>query len=173
MLQISIVDWPGGRIPEFLRDLATVAVAVISRDGQLRDGNLGFVNLLPSGAMAEDFLDIRDMFINPRFDHFAVRRPERPGRPIYRGILTLGDPVGLSTSVQAAVYALPDSVLLVAEHEVASLELLRQRVLQLNEDLAEEQRKLACALRELQQRTVATDDASCDRQPPAKRPDAH
>lgn len=36
-----------------------------------------------------------------------------------------------------------------AEHEVAGLELLRTRVLQVNEELVEEQRKLAAAVREI------------------------
>src|SRR5512147_3146214 len=47
-------DWPGARLPEFVRDLTTVAIAVISRDGILIDANRGFISLLPDSMTAED-----------------------------------------------------------------------------------------------------------------------
>lgn len=142
-------DWPGGRLPEFVRDMATLAIAVISRDGILIDANLGFVNLLPHSMSAPDMLDVRDLFINPRFGQFATRRARRPSGPVYRGILNLGCVRSSVCSLQGTIYALNDAVMMAAEHEVAGLELLRTKVLQMNEELAEEQRKLAAALREI------------------------
>ena len=142
-------DWPGGRLPEFVREMTTLAVAVISRDGILIDANLGFFNLLPHSMSALDILDVRELFLNPRFDQLATRRVRRTGEAVYRGILNLGRVRGQICSLQGTVYALDDAVLMAAEHEVAGLELLRTRVLQANEELVEEQRKLAAAVREI------------------------
>lgn len=143
-------DWPGARLPEFVRDLTTVAIAVISRDGILIDANRGFISLLPDSMTAEDMLDIRDLFVSPRFDQFATRRALAPDGVLYRGILNVGSIRESVCSLQGALYALSDGVMMVAEHEVAGLELLRARLLQLNEELADEQRKLAAAMREIQ-----------------------
>ncbi len=142
-------DWPGGRLPEFVREMTTLAAAVISRDGILIDANLGFFNLLPHSMSAPDILDVRELFLNPRFDQFATRRARRTGGPVYRGILNFGHVRGYICSLQGTIYALNDAVLMAAEHEVAGLELLRTRVLQVNEELVEEQRKLAAAVREI------------------------
>lgn len=83
-------DWPGGRLPEFVREMTTLAVAVISRDGILIDANLGFFNLLPNSMSAPDILDVRELFLNPRFDQFATRRARRTGGR-YTGVFSIWD----------------------------------------------------------------------------------
>ncbi|MFO1145657.1 MAG: hypothetical protein U1E33_03440 [Rhodospirillales bacterium] len=155
--------WPGARIPEFVRNLVATAVAVISRDGILIDANRGFFMLMPDKMTAAELLDVRDLFINPRFDQFAVRCAQQPGGAIYDGILNLGSIDETVASLRGALYAQRDSVLLVAEHEIAQLELLRTRLLRLNEDLAAEQRQLAAALRELKRQRARADEAIRDR----------
>jgi hypothetical protein len=158
--QASVVpDWPGARIPEFIRDLTSLAVGVISRDGILIDGNLGFFNLLPDSMTAADMLDVREVFVNPRFDQLTTRQPDRSGAPIYKGIINITSVAGAVSTLHGAIYALTDSVLLVAEHQVAGLELLRSKVLRLNDDLAEEQRKLAAALRESRRQEMRAEAA--------------
>lgn len=155
--------WPGARIPEFVRNLVATAVAVVSRDGILIDANRGFFMLMPDTMTAAELLDVRDLFINPRFDHFAVRSARQPGGAIYEGILNLGSIDDTVTSLRGALYAQQDSVLLVAEHEIAQLDLLRTRLLRLNEELAAEQRQLAAALRELKRQRARADEAVRDR----------
>lgn len=155
--------WPGARIPEFVRNLVATAVAVISRDGILRDANQGFFMLMPETMTAAELLDVRDLFISPRFDQFAVRSAHQAGGAIYEGILNLGSVNETVTSLRGVLYALQDSVLLVAEHEIAQLDLLRARLLRLNDELAAEQRQLAAALRELQWQRIRADDAVRDR----------
>jgi hypothetical protein len=135
--------------------LTTVAIAVISRDGILFDANRGFISLLPASMSAEDMLDVRDVFVNPRFDQFITRRAQAPEGVVYRGILNLGSIRESVCSLQGSLYALRDGVMMVAEYEVSGLELLRARLLQLGEELADERRKLASALREIKRhRTV-------------------
>jgi two-component system, NtrC family, sensor kinase len=143
-----VPDWPGARIPEFVRELTTTAIAVISRDGILIDANLGFFQLLPDDMTSADMLDVRDLFLNPRFDQFVTRRPSYEGAAIYKGILNVAGERDVTRSLHGSLFALKDSVLIVAEHEVAGLDLLRAKVLRLNDELVEEQRKLNAALRE-------------------------
>ncbi|MFO1113316.1 MAG: hypothetical protein U1E38_01790 [Rhodospirillales bacterium] len=163
-MHVSMAEaWPGARIPEFVRNLVATAVAVISRDGILRDANRGFFMLMPDTMTAAELLDVRDLFINPRFDQFAVRSARQPDGTIYDGILNLGSVNDTVTSLRGVLYAQQDSILLVAEHEVAQLDLLRTRLLRLNEELAAEQRQLAAALRELKRQRVRADEAVRDR----------
>ncbi|MBL8668867.1 MAG: hypothetical protein JNM48_15530 [Rhodospirillales bacterium] len=156
-------SWPGARIPEFVRNLMATAVAVISRDGILIDANRGFFSLVPETMTAADMLDVRDLFVNPRFDRLAIRSTAQPGGPIYDGILNVGSIDDAVISLRGIVYAQPDSVLLVAEHEVAQLDLLRARLLRLNDELATEQRRLAAALREIKRQRARADEAVRDR----------
>jgi hypothetical protein len=156
-------EWPGGRIPDFVRDLTTVAIAVISREGCLIDANIGFTSLLPEGMAAADMRDVRDLFVNPRFDQLAMRRADATGVPVYRGILNLGSVGGTVCSVQGALYATTEDLLLVAEQEVAGLELLRVRVLRLNDELTEQQRQLANALNETRRQRQLAEAAVRDR----------
>lgn len=155
----SAIDWPGARIPAFLRDLSGIVVAVMSRDGILIDANTAFAALLPDQMTASDILDIRDLFVNPRFDQLATRRAGRADGAIYKGILNFGSLRDQVISLQGSVYALDDGILLAAEHEVAGLELMRSRILRLNDELAAEQRKLRAALKRIQRQRQAADAA--------------
>ena len=155
--------WPGARIPEFVRNLMATAVAVISRDGILIDANRGFFMLMPDKMTAAELLDVRDLFINPRFDQFAVRCAQQPDGAIYTGIINLGSVDDTVTSLRGVIYAQQDSVLLVAEYEIAQLDLLRTRLLRLNDELAAEQRRLAAALRALKWQRARADEAVRDR----------
>lgn len=159
----SAEAWPGARIPEFVRNLAATAVAVISRDGILRDANRGFFMLMPETMTAAELLDVRDLFINPRFDRFAVRCPRQPDGAIYTGIINLGSVEDTVTSLRGVLYAQQDSILLVAEHEIAQLDLLRARLLRLNDELVAEQCQLAAALWELKWQRIRADEAVRDR----------
>ena len=156
-------SWPGARIPEFVRNLMVTAVAVISRDGILIDANRGFFSLMPESMTAADMLDVRDLFVNPRFEQFAVRSAAHPGGVIFDGILNVGSVDDAVISLRGAVYAQPDSILLAAEHEVAQLDLLRARLLRMNDELATEQRRLAAALREIKRQRSRADEAVRDR----------
>lgn len=156
-------NWPGGRMPDFVRELTTVAIAVISRSGGLIDANVGFCSLLPDNMAAADIRDVRDLFVNPRFDQLAMRRSDRDGGPVYSGILNLGSVECSVRSVHGTLYALDADLLLVAEQEVADLELLRARVLKLNDELVEQQRKLANALNEARRQKRLAEAALRDR----------
>lgn len=156
-------DWPGARIPEYVRELESVAMAVVTRDGVLIDANRGFFELLPPSLSAMDVLDVRDLFVSPRFDEFATRRADRAGGVLYRGVLGFASGHGSSTSLKGVLYALRDSVLVVAEHGGVGLELLRSRLLDLNDELAEKQHKLAAMARESKRQTELAEAAIRER----------
>jgi two-component system, NtrC family, sensor kinase len=158
-----VVDSLEQPIPAFIRDLAAVAVAVISRDGTLRDANRGFLNLTANRAPGETTADVRDLFVNPRFYQFAARHTKRRDRIVYRGILNLGRGEGPVISLKGTIYGHDDDLLVVAEYDVAELERLNATLWRLNQDLEENQRELVRLRREVKHEKALATAALRDR----------
>lgn len=110
------------RIAERLRDLTAVAAARFTREGILLDQNAGFARLLP-GVEPGEPRDLRDLFINPRFDTFAARRGEFLSGSVYTGILTLGDADGVTRALRGTISQVGDHLELIAEYDVAQMEI--------------------------------------------------
>lgn len=153
------------RIPEYLSDLSAVAIAVIGRDGLLWEGNRSFFDLMPEGMPTKAGVDVRDVFVNPRFDQFAGRRvPKGVSRQvIYEGILNLGRRNGRAVSLHGAIYADTETLFVVAEHNVTVMEQLNASLSVLNEELAEMQRELARLNRQLSHQQSLAEAALQDR----------
>lgn len=132
------------RIPGYMSDLSAVAMAVIGRDGRLWEGNRGFLDLMPDRMPTKAGTDVRDVFVNPRFDQFAGRRVPRgeSGQVIYEGILNLGSRNGRAVSLHGSVYADEATLFVVAEHNVTVMGQLNSSLSLLNEELAELKREL-------------------------------
>lgn len=132
------------QIPEYLSDLSAVAMAVIGRDGRLWEGNRGFMDLVPDDMPTKAGVDVRDVFVNPRFDQFAGRRVPRgePGQLIYEGILNLGRRNRRAVSLHGSVYADEETLFVVAEHNVTVMAQLNSSLGLLNEELAQMKREL-------------------------------
>lgn len=132
------------RIPEYLSDLSAVAVAVIGRDGRLLEGNRAFMELMPDDMPTKAGVDVRDVFVNPRFDQFAGRRVPRgeSGQVIYEGILNLGPRNGRAVSLYGTIYADDATLFVVAEHNVTVMGQLNSSLGLLNEELADMKREL-------------------------------
>lgn len=159
----GVSEWPGGLIPDYVRELTSVAIAVISPKGRLVDANVGFSNLLPDGMAAIDMLDVRSLFVKPSFDRLVTRRCNRSRGALYAGIFNFGCIEDSVTSLQGKLYTLGIDLLLVAEQQVAGLELLRARVLRLSDELTEQQRKLANALNEAKRQKRLAEQATRER----------
>ena len=153
------MDWPGALIPEFVRNAANFAVGVVSRSGALIDANFGFANLLPHSMTVSDVLDIRSLFSEPRFEDLWARRGERPGGTLYEGILHFGGGSLPVCSLHGAVYDWKDALLIVGEHEVGGLQLLRARLADLGETLIEGRSQLEAALRDADRQKAIAEDA--------------
>jgi hypothetical protein len=153
------------RIPRYLSDLSAVAMAVIGRDGRLWEGNRAFFDLMPPEMPTKADVDVRDVFVNPRFDQFAGRRvpKDASNQVIYEGILNLGSRKGRAVSLHGSIYADETSLFVVAEHNVTALEQLNASLRALNEELAEMQREMTRLNRQLSRQEGLAEAALQDR----------
>jgi len=147
-----------------LRDFTAIVVGLLSRDGLLVDANQGFLQLLPSQIGGSAWLDVRDAFIQPRFDQFAARSADTGDGTVCRGIFTIGNVNGGVRTVRGSIYALGDDLLLVAERDVAQLEQSVSTLHSLNDELAEARREIARLERQLTHRTISAKNAIADRE---------
>lgn len=109
------------RIAEPLRDLTAVAAARFTRGGILLDQNAGFARLLP-GAEPGEPRDLRDLFVNPRFDTFAARRGHAESGSVYTGIINIGDADGVTRALRGTISQVGDHLEMIAEYDVAQME---------------------------------------------------
>ena len=130
-------------LPSLLRELNVVAVALLTRDGALQDANTGFLRMIPGEHSESALRDVRDLFVNPRFDQFAARQAEPSDSSVYRGILNIGDMNVQVRSLRGTIYALGDDLLVVAEHDIAQLEKNVATLGMLNEELNTSRREIA------------------------------
>lgn len=152
---------PSAHIPEVLRGLDTVAIAVIGRDGVLRDGNRGFLQLLAKcGGEAPG---VHDLFVDPPFERLAVKSPDPFEGIVYRGLIGFATGPGRSSRFRATVYLHDRDLLVVAEHDVGELASLRDRLERLSEDLAERHRAVLRLEEELAETRELADSALRDR----------
>ena len=133
----------------WLRSLLSVVMVQVADDGRLLDCNAGFQRLMPctpdSGAAQPD---IRSFFVRPAFDQLlAVHGLD--GEPVFEGILNVVDMHGVCRSLLGSVHRVGRHVMVVAEYDVADMERLTAQVITLNQELAEVQRSLARANRDL------------------------
>ena len=129
-------------IPDLLRGLEAIVVAVIGRDGSLQDANRGFLLLMTGGASPPELSDVRALFVSPRFEEFVGRPNNRFESTIHRGVLSFGTPGGKITSLRGSIYWHGQDFVVVAEHDIGRLESLRTTVLELQDDLAMKQRHI-------------------------------
>ena len=129
-------------IPDLLRGMEAIVVAVVGRDGQLKDANRGFLLLMTRSATTAQPADIRDLFVSPRFADFSARRPDPFEGTIYRGLISFGSRGAKVTSLRGAIYVYDDDFVLVAEHDITGVEALRATLAELQDALADKQRRI-------------------------------
>lgn len=151
-------------IPEMLRDLTSVAVALVDRSGMLIDANRAFAALVPDAASAPAPCDVRARFVNPRFDRLAARRAGGSDAVVYRGPMSLGETDRGPTTLTGMVFAHGPNLLVVAERDVEDLERLASLTLKLNDELAEHRREISRLGREIEHRAADAARAMHDRE---------
>ena len=156
----AVVESP---IPASCKSLRAVVMAVINRNGALKDANRGFIELLPASTPAVRFLDIRYLFVHPRCDQIAARRADRKGGIVLEGLMNIGDFRTRVSSLQVKIFECGDDLFLVGEHDVDRLQELNAQLLKLNEQLAEKQRELARVTRQLRHHRTQSEGALQDR----------
>lgn len=129
-------------IPDLLRGMEAIVVAVIGRDGDLKDANRGFLLLLTRSSTSPQPADIRDLFVSPRFDDFVTRHSDPFEGTVYRGLTSFGRAGSKTTSLRGALYGYENDFVLVAEHDIVGVETLRATLLELQDALSEKQRRI-------------------------------
>jgi hypothetical protein len=122
-------------IPDIVRGLDAVAVALVSREGGLLDANRGFLALLRGADLGGDRTDVRHVFTNPAFTHLLSRTPDPVEGVLSRGVITLRDASGRIIPLRGAVFAYDNELLLVAEHDIGEVLTLRGKLMTAIDDL--------------------------------------
>ena len=139
-------------LPPFLQELNSVVIALIDENGHVLAANQGFLRMAaPPDSLTQPW-DVRALFVNPRLEDVQALVPYHGGALLlYRGILNVAYDDQPSHALLGHIYRWQQGRLLVAaEYDVEGLEMLGATVMQLNAELAETQRQLLRANRELQ-----------------------
>ena len=132
-------------IPPLLRGMDAVVAPLVAPDGRLLDANAGFLRLLGAGASVG--APVAAFFRNPTFSPLHTRAAAAASPPMP---LQVGSGTAVGWTLHGSITRSGQDVLLVAEHDVLSLERLAEEALRLNEQLAEAQRTLHRQNRQLQ-----------------------
>jgi len=134
-----------------LQTLQSVAFAEISVSGRVISANDGFYVLLQHSAGRVVVVDdVGQYFSNPPFAELVASvQGAAPGEVVHQGLITFLDQLGEPHSLLARVFRHGDHLALLAEHDVGENRRLLGAVLSLNDELAEQQRVLARANRQL------------------------
>jgi hypothetical protein len=150
-------------IPDIVRGLDAVAVALFSREGALWDANRGFLALLRGTELSGAVADVRHVFVSPSFETLVSSPADPIGGLIYRGVFTLGDASGKITPVRGAAFAHDRDLLLAAEHDIAEVMTLRTRLLSAEAELASRDHEIERLRQEIQELRGLTEAALRDR----------
>lgn len=160
-LPASVPNGEAPGIPPLLGSLRAVAYALMSVEGRLLAANEGFRILLQQTGAA--LTDVAPHIVNPSFAELS-RADVDAGTLLHRGFITLVDSAGQSRSLVGVIYRRDDCIEIVGEHDIAEQERLLATVLQLNDELAEQQRAACRANRELALRQQELADEIARRQ---------
>lgn len=130
-----------------LESLVAVVFAVVSAEGVLLQANQGCRHIL---NITSELLpnDIRPFFIQPSFSQLLAM-PAVADRPVYAGILTLGNINAPCRSLIGSIHRRDGQLVIIGEYDIAEMERLNSQVIALNEELAAIQRELARSNRQL------------------------
>lgn len=136
-------------IPDFLRPLRSVVLAVLDFHGALLDANRGFRELVAGDDAPPSPEQVRSVFLNPTFEELATRAREAGDAPAYSGLMTLGAVDAESDSWLGTVSSRHRCLLIVCERDVDQDRHVQRQLLELADEYAEKERELARAHRRL------------------------
>lgn len=136
-------------IPDYLRNLSALSIALIGEDGAVIDANRGFILLVGASRPISESWNAAGLFLNPVFSQLAGVVVTQGC--VYQGILNMGSLDGVCRSVHGAVYRVGKRLLIVAEPDILELERLNATVIDLNDELAEMHRESVRSNRALKQ----------------------
>jgi len=116
-----------------LEELLTVAAAVLDAGGILPEANAGFLRLLPTNITAPIGAKVSRFFIQPNFRTLLVSMGGAPSVG-YRGLMTIGDPNGTTRTLLGRAWQSEEGIRILAEYDIAELEMLAGAMLDLNRE---------------------------------------
>ncbi len=141
---------PSRFIPDFLRPLRSLVLAVTDRQGRLIDANQGLYDLFPDSAPQGNGSSPGMLFINPTLEELLARAGgQDDDAPIYTGPMTVGDIDGDPDTWEGRAWWRDSALLVVCERDVQQDRRLRRQLLQLTDEYAGKERELARTNREL------------------------
>jgi diguanylate cyclase (GGDEF)-like protein len=141
------VSW----ITRELAPLCAVVAATLGADGTLLEANAGFLRI--AGLTVEPIPHARvpRVFVQPKFLDLATAAIGADGE-VYRGLMTMGSDLTDSRTLRGRVWRVEETLHVLAEYDIAELEQLTAKMLDLNRDYAAAQFELAQTNLKLQQR---------------------
>jgi two-component system cell cycle response regulator len=136
--------------PAELGPLLAVAAAALDERGILIKANAGFLRVALHGR-APAGADVSRCFIQPDFPTLLRSAASADGE-IHNGLLTMGDPAGLTQTLLGRVWRENGKLCVLAEFDVEELGRLNGAVLELNREYADSQLELAQTIVRLRQR---------------------
>ena len=136
-----------------LNTLVAVAAATLDSTGMLIDANDGFLRLINRAKLKPNTELVDYFFIQPTFATLINTQPGADGE-IYHGLLTIGEYIGRTRSLNARIWHVENHLRLLAEYDIESLEHLNDVVLQLNSNYARAQHEITQMNLKLKQREV-------------------
>ena len=137
--------------PAELEPLLAVAAATLDESGDLIKANAGFSRIASLEGRQPVGENVARCFIQPDFATLVGSAGGVDG-DLYGGLLTMGDPMGLTQTLRARVWRKNGRISVLAEFDVEELARLNDAVLELNREYADSQFELAQTNLRLRQR---------------------
>lgn len=129
---------------------SSTVLALLEADGRVVEANRGFWRLLERfPPKTGNPVNAAGLFVQPLFTEFAAC-PPAPGQPLYTGLIHIGDMARCCVTLNGEIHKVGPHLLVLAEFDLAQMEMLNAQVTHLNEELAKTQRSLARINRQLQ-----------------------
>ena len=141
----------GAALASLLDPLTSLALAVLDADGRVLHANRGFRRAIGATEVAAG-MDAASRLVLPTFDTLRDAGPDDAHGTVHRGRITLAPQDGEATTLIGEVRRFHGGYLLVAEHDVEQLQSMARTMVRLNEQMAQTQRDLVTAQKELEAR---------------------
>lgn len=138
---------------DILEGMVAGAFATLDPEGLLLSANTGFRRLISLDQASTAHCYVNRYFLQPTFTSIASYRPDNMGL-VFSGLLTIGDPTELPRTLNSKIWWEDTYLHVFAEYDVASLEDLNTRILELNQAYTKSQFDLTQANLNLKQREL-------------------
>lgn len=129
---------PVSFLPAWLIEFRAITVALLTRDGAMVEANQGFLSVL--GDLPADSAGA--IFVDPPFFGLLKQTPDANGS-IHQGLVTLGTQNGMRRTFYGNVYVRNQMILLVAEMDITSFQIMSDELDTLAAELKDVKAQLA------------------------------